>query len=551
MNRNRRIAAMALALFMLVGLLAGCTGGTSGQAGTAKTSVLNTESAFPVVKDGQDITLKMLGRRGTSQGEWQDLKFFKKLQEVSGVTLDIETVMNESWDTTISVRFASSDLPDFIYAGKLTTAQEVNYGDDQSMLIAIEDMLEEHMPNLWARLEESPHILNSMTTPGGHVYSLPWINDMMRDLTTKYWINNVWIENLNMSEPETVDELYALFTAFKNDDPNGNGQADEIPVSWGKGIAKFYRTIAWWGRAIETDQLMGNEDGNVYFAPLTPEWKEMITFWSNAWADGLIDPEIFEQDENQLKAKGQAEGDQVLGFFERPGAFLTIPAEQNEDYIALKPVVANAGDTPVWPQTSGLSRGTLAITKVCEYPEVVLRMMDWVYEWKENEGGIYNMRGEAGVDFYYVDENGEQTEQAAKDRKYLVLEFEGYDSFEVKRAQTLTANSGSTTPGIGGGTMPQVIYPLNDWINVQVEKQLYPYWVLPYPDVHLKAEVTDKAATLKADLTTVIEIWTGQFITGEKSIEKDYDAFIAEIKGIGAEEFQQIYQDAYDTWAGK
>jgi hypothetical protein len=159
------------------------------------------------------------------------------------------------------------------------------------------------------------------------------------------------------------------------------------------------------------------------------------------------------------------------------------------------------------------------------------------------------MRGEAGVDFYYVDENGEQTEQAAQDRKYLVLEYEGYDNFEVKRAKTLTPNAGSTTPGIGGGTMPQVIYPLNDWINAQVEKQLYPHWVLPYPDVYVAAKDADKAATLNTDLNTIISMWTAEFITGAKSVDKDYDAFLSKLREIGAEEYRTIYQSAYDTWA--
>ena len=186
----------------------------------------------------------------------------------------------------------------------------------------------------------------------------------------------------------------------------------------------------------------------------------------------------------------------------------------------------------------------MAITCECEYPEVVCRMADWVYEWKEYEGGIYNMRGEAGVDFYYVDENGEQTEQAKIDRKYLVLEYTGFDSFEVKRAKTLTANSGSVTPGIGGGTMPQVIYPLNDWINAEVERQQIPYWKIAYPDVYLSAEDTNRAADLKVQLDYALETWTAQFITGSKSVEKDYDAFLNEIQKLG-EEYQTIYQNAY------
>ncbi|MFV0400792.1 MAG: hypothetical protein ACK5LX_09285, partial [Oscillospiraceae bacterium] len=346
-----------------------------------------------------------------------------------------------------------------------------------------------------------------------------------------------------------------------NSDPNGNGQADEIPLSGGSSVLQqrmndIYMTLSWFGKPVEAKRaenlpaLLGSTaDGQVYYGPLTDEWKDMVSWWARAWADGLIDPAFFEQTDAAVKAKGQAEGDQTIGMFQSPGAFLVVPSEQNEDYIVVPPVTNKEGQTPQWIQYSGLTRGALAVTNKCEYPEVVLRMADWVYEWQEYDGAIYNMRGEPGVDFFYVDENGEQTEQAAIDRKFLVLEYEGFESFEVKRAKTLTPNSGSATPGIGGGTMPQVIFPLNDWINLQVEEQLQPHLVLAFPDVYVAADKVDRAASLKADLNNVVSMWTAQIITGEKSVENDYDEFIEQLKNIGAEEYQQIYQEAYDSWS--
>ena len=529
----KKLAALFLVLIMMTG------------TALADTSVLNTESVYPVVKS--ELTLNMLGPRDASQGEWQDLKFFKKWQEITGVTLNIETVPEDNWATSINLRMMEEgNLPDFIYAGAITAAQEVDWGDDQGILLPLEDLIPQYMPNLSALLDADPVLRSSITTPAGHIYCLPWINDMPRDLTSgKYWINNAWLKKLGLSEPKTVDELYAALKAFKEQDPNGNGKADEIPYSGTKQIKDFYRTLAWWGKNIDNTNFLGTtDDGEVYYGPLTAEWKDMVTFWANAWKDGLVDPQIFEMDSAALKAKGQAEGDQTLGMFQTAGAFLVVPSEQNEEYSIVGCLVKNEGDTPVWTRTTGLTRGALAITCECEYPEVVLRMADWVYEWKEYEGGIYNMRGEAGVDFYYVDENGEQTEQAKIDREHLVLEYTGYDSFEVKRAKVLTANSGSITPGIGGGTMPQVIYPLNDWINAEVERQQIPYWKVAYPDVYLSAKDTNRAADLKVQLDYAVETWTAEFITGSKSVETDYDAFLNEIQKLG-EEYLAIYQAAY------
>ena len=39
-----------------------------------------------------------------------------------------------------------------------------------------------------------------------------------------------WVEALNDGHiPETTDELYEYLKKVKNEDPNGNGLADEVP----------------------------------------------------------------------------------------------------------------------------------------------------------------------------------------------------------------------------------------------------------------------------------------------------------------------------------
>lgn len=43
-------------------------------------------------------------------------------------------------------------------------------------------------------------------------------------------INKSWLEKLGLEVPKTWDDLTKVLTAFKNDDPNGNGEADEIPM---------------------------------------------------------------------------------------------------------------------------------------------------------------------------------------------------------------------------------------------------------------------------------------------------------------------------------
>ena len=49
---------------------------------------------------------------------------------------------------------------------------------------------------------------------------------------TTYWINKRWMDNLGLQEPKSLDELYEVLKAFKEEDANGNGDPnDEIPLT--------------------------------------------------------------------------------------------------------------------------------------------------------------------------------------------------------------------------------------------------------------------------------------------------------------------------------
>ena len=72
-------------------------------------------------------------------------------------------------------------------------------------------------------------------------------------------------------------------------------------------------------------------------------------------------------------------------------------------------------------------------------------------------------------------------------------------------------------------------------------RAIIPYWKVAYPDVYLSAK---RAADLKVQLDYAVETWTTEFITGSKSVEADYDAFLNEIQKLG-EEYLVIYQAAY------
>jgi putative aldouronate transport system substrate-binding protein len=58
-------------------------------------------------------------------------------------------------------------------------------------------------------------------------------------------------------------------------------------------------------------------------------------------------------------------------------------------------------------------------------------------------------------------------------------------------------------------------------------------------------------ATLQTDIATSITQSTAQFITGQKSLDSDWDSYVSDLGKLGLKRFLHIYQEAYDKSAAK
>ncbi|MFQ9799203.1 MAG: hypothetical protein ACLR23_10055 [Clostridia bacterium] len=88
------------------------------------------------------------------------------------------------------------------------------------------------MPNMQATMEENPLWAAYQKDESGVIHGLSRCFPSRIGLATglSTFINTEWLANVGMDVPETVDELYDVLVAFKEQDANGNGDAsDEIP----------------------------------------------------------------------------------------------------------------------------------------------------------------------------------------------------------------------------------------------------------------------------------------------------------------------------------
>ena len=130
-------------------------------------------------------------------------------------------------------------------------------------------------PEFQKLMDQYPDIRKGLTMPDGNIYSLPSFYDpelLSMLIGTPIWINQEWLDQLGMKEPQTTEEFYAYLKAVKETDLNGNGQHDEIPFS-STGITGII------------DHLKGSWD--LARADLAINWWMSIRHWEIALYQGL------------------------------------------------------------------------------------------------------------------------------------------------------------------------------------------------------------------------------------------------------------------------
>ncbi len=108
--------------------------------------------------------------------------------------------------------------------------------------------------------------------------------------------------------PTTLDGFVEVLKAFRDQDPNGNGIRDEIPllVSASNYASKINNLFSFFG-TIESDHHVRVEDGKVLFTPREDAYFEALQWIHMLYAEGLMNKEYFTEDYQQFLAKGNSE----------------------------------------------------------------------------------------------------------------------------------------------------------------------------------------------------------------------------------------------------
>jgi len=533
-HRFQRLTAAALLLV----LLAGCSeeqSAPSGSSGPAASSADNAadnrtfnETGLPLVNETTTLTIAG-GQNAQIKKTWNDMIVFKKLEELTNVHVEWDLTPNPDWSNKRNLLFAGGDLPDAIL--NLSNGDLVKYGA-QGTLIPLEGLIEQYAPNLTKVLEEQPKFRKAITAPDGHIYAFPRILDSgIEGLSDTHWINKTWLDKLSLPLPTTTEEYRDVLKAFKENDLNGNGKKDEIPFSFvfGGQSTSLYSLFGAFG-VLDNPNHINVNGGQVEFSAIQPEYKEAIHYFHSLYADGLIDPESFTQNNQQYTAKG-TNADALIGSYVNYNDYGVVGEGRDDDYVSLPPLKGPGGAQQLnsYPEYY-LFKGALGITNVNPHSELTVRWIDQVFDTKTSwEFGFgpfgvnYTEKSDGTIEANPVPEglNFNQfrlSEAPANDFPYIILR-DYYD--KVQQSEAVENRK-------------------------KLVAELSPYQVKEYyPDILFSEEDQRNLDRLNKDIVEYVNQQQAKWIVDGK-IDEEWDAYVAQINKMGLDELISIYQTNLD-----
>lgn len=561
MKKNIKIFASVLTMIAL--LATGCGGSGGGSSANNAPAVTTNDDGsvgnhpsltptgeYPVVKPGETVEIEMFTqlRAGVTSYEVADNDCSKWLADTTGITFKYNPVTSSDRVVRQNTLMTSGTYPDVLLDSFFSASELLLYGQ-QGVLIPLNDLIENYAPNIKKVLDANPDIVKELTMEDGNIYSLPSVGGNVHgSVAYKMWINQTWLDNLNLPMPTTVEELKTTLIAFRDQDPNGNGIKDEIPMSgslngWNTDPTVFIANAFGY---FEPSKSKGFrvEDGKVVHVKETEGWKQTLEYMADLYSEGLLDNLFLSQTADELKKTADSPGVSMVGVCGggSSASFLTIGASDRwKEYVTLPPLKGATEDGGYTATLDIHQNSVLNITNKCENPEAVIRAFDLMYTM---EGLTHNTFGVEGTDW---------RESTADE-----LNYEGDPA-----TYTMLTNSSERGNRVWNQLGPWYRPDNYDLLMVadpeSIETLLYNDSVEHYVPAKASRDMmmpslafTQEQSRIAIDVETPLNSHNDEYrtavITGKSDTASTWDAYIKTAQDLGVDKYTEIYQVAYDIY---
>ena len=537
--------AWILAGCLGISCLAGCGNTSGGGDETSAASVSTTQGEEKT--NGETVKLTALISKHSLTKDVNEMEWLRLLEEENGVDVEWQQITAD-WDQKKSVMFAGGDIPDILVKATVTTDFATYNGLFENLAPYIDAG---KMPNVAKMFEDHPELRVLCTDEKDGIYGIPNYRSLWPRTNRVLYINQTWLDNLGLQVPTTMDELEEVLIAFKNGDPNGNGDTtDEIPLDF-SGFPTFMLACFGVPMMNESDGYFV-EDGKVKNYRVDERYKTFMQWLQKLYGEGLINEEVITQDYSKFQSLARGEGKTArvgvtLGW-ESGDRFGTEVADQYTPMPALKPHADSDESQVYWgyySDNNSVNAATVALSANCKNKEAAVKFIDAFYA--ENMGIQVLFGGMNDVD-KCIQDNGDGT--------YTVLPpaDSSIDAGTWKWTNSFADYSPYYIPDdmkdrlTMGEDMQRVLEerkPLEATLDMMEEKcETYPSKFITYT-----TDENSDLAMAQANINNIVDQTYSAWLTEpSRNIEEEWDAYVQSVYDIGLTQNLEIRQAAYERY---
>ena len=546
----KRTLAMILAAGMAMPLAA-CGSNVTINTGEEMQVVDPAELQFPLAE--KKTLTGMISYPANTESDPNKRTIFMRMQEQTNVEIDWMAIQSDQWGDKIALNMSNPNLlTDFVFTANFSDSDLLRYAN-YGAIIPLEEYIDAYMPNLSAVFEKYPEYRKMSTDVNGHIWALPWIEQLGSEKTAIQavgdmpFINKKWLDFLGLEIPETVDEFEQVLIAFRDHAPelqkefgiDGSiipmscivNDGNQDPALLLNGFGEGY------GDCDQGRHIAVTDDKEVICTGTQSGFRDGIEWLHKLYEEDLIDPEAFTQEWSTYVAKGKSG---------RYGVCFSWDVGNIDNIVDWVPLPALTADVRnITPEngsfTSGYDRGRCVVTAVAKEPALVCAWLDQMYapiQSPQNNWGTY---GE--------DDDFDIFEMSTNDAGEPMLKHAALGDaspVEVREAESVNGPLAVLDEYYGVYvTCPDDAQYRLDWMKDIYTQDMNTEYV--YPNVFMSREDTDRLAVLTPDITQYINECRSRWIMNGCT-DSDWNDYIDKLNAYGLEEYLAIFQKYLDAF---
>ncbi|MDY5931653.1 MAG: extracellular solute-binding protein [Candidatus Ornithospirochaeta sp.] len=492
----------------------------NGSAESAKQPAVDTSKYQ--LKDPQP-TLKML--MSPSTFDYNERPEAKEIEQLTGYHVEYYRLPSENTEQALALSVAAGNDYDAIQFSNPSSFSSLM---SSGALLRLNDYIENMCPEFFDVMPAE--YWSGVSDAEGNIYGLPYMHPRKTNILSNFIVRMDLVRAAGINElPTTLDGFYDMLKTLKN--YYGDQYIILTGPFWRKAYGNMYPVDMCLASAFGIyNDWMVDENGKVIYMTEHPRFKELIAFYNRLYDEGILDKDFAinsYKDVNERVSSGKA----IIAFNSTTSGVNTVyPAllkmGLTDDDIAFIGPLEDDGVCTV--------QNTVSIERYTVIPKNnrgnVANTFDWFKKKLENQHEF--TIGVEGV-HYTVDEKGYPTPiqpifNDLKNQGYVFLTLADYNMYA------------------------------QDWL-LRAKKTYY-YWRL-YEEVTIKATEerpwifvpayfalcnTEAYMKNQGTLTTQLNDYILQIITGTKPVDSTMKTFMADQKNEGLEDVRAELQVWYD-----